>query len=55
MCRNFCRTIKFFSENDTLESFLKLRGSLIKKISSKKKVIKFSKKKKKMKFFEYFS
>ena len=38
MCRNFSRTIKFFSENDTLESFFKSRGSLIKKYRVKQKL-----------------
>ena len=42
MCTNFCRTIKFFSENDALESFFKSHGSLIERYQ----VIKFSTKKK---------
>ena len=53
MCRNFCRTIKFFSENDALDSFFKSRGSLIKKYSVNKKLWNFQKKKK-LKFFEFF-
>ena len=51
MCRNFCQTIKLFPENNTVESFFKSRGSLIKKYQVKKKVIKFSKKKNKNEIF----
>ena len=46
MCRNFHRTINFFSENDALEKFFLITWQSHKKISSKKKVDKIFKKKK---------